>query len=125
MASIGKIQDPKHGELANLSVRLASDLPVQSSLSKLRFAFRIQIQVGSVLFQDLDDRPAFYKGVRQNTEAARNGDRPPSVWYSGNWPWGVLMKASHGQIESWRTELSLVVAIRGESNRAIGIAGIL
>src|SRR5436853_7053003 len=52
LISIRKVQKPEHRFLKSTVVRSAH-LPVEASTAKLRFAFRVQIQVMMIFLQDI------------------------------------------------------------------------
>src|SRR5262245_47846919 len=97
--TVGKIQNPQHCELTAGGIQLTAKATVQSAASQLRLAFRAQIDVSAIAFENVHDADA---GVQRPVER-RTGDEPEIV--RGGVVLGVLPvrqphQTSNGQVET-------------------------
>src|SRR5580704_3160913 len=85
--AIRQVQDPEHCHLAGRGVLETPHLAIQPPPAKLRFAFRIQIQVTVIFLEDLNDSQQLQERFRKRrrgdkSEVVRRGMvlRVASVW---------------------------------------------
>ena len=110
ITSVGLVQNPEHGQFAGFPVWGSADGPIQSALAQLRFAFGIQIKVGLVLFQDLNNSKKPFERIIEGfgtNEVQIIGRRV----VLGIAAVGRSRKPANRKIDAWRAKLPFIIPV--------------
>src|SRR5215467_7062103 len=110
MCAIREIQDPKYCHLIKTRVTLSPYALIQAPFAELRFAFRVLIQVYSVVVKNIERCDAFVEGISKRVRTHKIEIVSRGVVFRILSKW-CPHDAPYGEVETGRTELSFVITI--------------
>src|SRR5262249_12637066 len=113
MLTVRQIENPQHCHVCPCGVLVSSDSIIEATLAELGLAFRYQVAVGGIIFDNIDrlcNHPVRLGQVlsRYEIEIVRRG---VIFW---NLPKLTTLEKTHRQIKSRRTILTLIITVRKE-----------